>query len=124
MRNAINISTVPYTVVGQDGQSKVLNERFMTKSELEDWICRVVASGNVLYASRIKLVHKLKVKSISEYMMFILGGTHPSSDYMKQTLKQAIEDLGINVKDLMTITPEQIVEAKNAFPNNAGKGKR
>lgn len=54
-------------------------------------------------------------------MMSILGGSNPSSDLMRETLKQAIKDLEVDVKELRTITPDQIIESKNSFPHNVGR---
>lgn len=124
MRNAIVVATCPYEVRNSDGTTSILNSRFMCKSELEDLICRVIARGNVVLASRIKLVHRIKIKEICEYMMSILGGKGASSGLIKETLKQALIDLEIDVRDLCTISPEQIMEVKNSFQNNAGKRKR
>ncbi len=120
MRNAIIVNTVPYQVE-RNGSTEVVTQRFMVKSELEDWICRTLAGGNVVFASRIKLVHRNHIHLLSDYMMSILGGSNPSSDLMRETLKQAIKDLEVDVKELRTITPAQIIESKNSFPHNVGR---
>lgn len=123
MRNAVIVSTSPYEVKKSDGSLCVLDRRFMGKSELEDLICKVIARGNIAVAARIKLVHRRTIKDVTEYMMSILGGRYASSELIRETLKQALLDLEINVRDLVTITPEQVMEAKRNVQNNRGRSR-
>ena len=101
--NVFHVKTVPVDI-SLNTDSKCNN------LELEDWICKKIAGGNLSLAKSIKTLHRKEIEDIRNLMLTYIDGRICNDEVMQGVLESAMKELRLSSKKLRDIRTTQVIQ--------------